>query len=82
MDIGKDVQKWVMAFVGLVVLGMVVGALFPMVTELFQADGTVDNGTGNSFTGLIGLVPTILAIVFVVGLIAGVIALISRGRNR
>lgn len=82
MDIGGTAQKWALAIVGLVVLAYLGTALFPMITDQFKAEGGLDNATGNGFTSLLGSVPTLMIVIFVIALILGVVGMLAFRKNR
>jgi MFS-type transporter involved in bile tolerance (Atg22 family) len=82
MDLGATAQKWAIAIVGIFVLGTLATVLFPLITEQFADNGALDNATGNSYTSLLGAVPTLLIIVFIIALVIGVVAMLSFRKNR
>jgi p-aminobenzoyl-glutamate transporter AbgT len=82
MALGGEVHKWATLVIGLVVLALIAVAFFPMVTRQFHANGALDNATGNAYPTLIGLVPTLLIIIFVVGLVLGIVAMLKGGKRR
>lgn len=81
-DIGSQAQKWAVAIIGIFVLATLATALIPLIVTQFASNGSLDNATGNSYTSLLSAVPLILIIVFVVGLILSVIAMLKMGKHR
>jgi hypothetical protein len=89
-DLGTQAHKWTVALVGVFVLALMAAALFPMITGtngVFRSNGPLDNATestagAHTYATLLGAVPTILVIVFIVALILGVIAMLKTGKRR
>jgi len=86
-DLANTAQKWAVGIVGIFVLAVLAGALFPLIKTQFSARGALVNATETTagdatYATFIGAVPTILVIVFLVALILGVIAMLKMGKHR